>query len=236
MAVCLIIPALNEETALRNVLASLPAGLFDEVIVVDNGSTDGTAKVAAEAGARVVTERRRGYGSACLAGIAALSGAAEAIVFMDADGSDVPAEASRLLEPIFADQADLVIGSRVLGEAEPGALSPHQRFGNQVAVGLVRLIYGRRYTDLGPFRAIRRSSLERLGMRDRDFGWTVEMQVKALRAHLRIVERPVSYRRRRGGRSKISGNLWGSFAAGVKILWTVARYAGMSGRAEPGRP
>ncbi len=231
MTVALIIPALNEESALGTVLAGLPRDLFDEVVVVDNGSTDGTAEVAADAGATVVKEPRRGYGSACLAGIEAVSRTVEAIVFMDADGSDVAAEARELLEPIAKGEADLVIGSRVLGRAETGALSPHQRWGNRLVVGLVKLLYGRRYTDLGPFRAIRRSALERLGMRDRDFGWTIEMQIKALKQNLRIVERPVSYRRRRAGRSKVSGNLWGSFAAGVKILWTVARYAGAGGRA-----
>ena len=231
MTVALIIPALNEESSLRTVLGDLPEGLFDEAIVVDNGSTDATAQVAAEAGATVVSEPRRGYGSACLAGIAALPPAVDAVVFMDADGSDIPLEARQLLEPIVRDEADLVIGSRVLGRAEAGALSPHQRFGNRLAVGLVKLLYGRGYTDLGPFRAIRRSALERLGMRDRDFGWTIEMQIKALKEDLRIVERPVSYRRRRAGRSKVSGNLWGSVAAGVKILWTVARYAGAGGRA-----
>ena len=227
----LIIPALNEEDSLRTVLESLPPALFDEVVVVDNGSTDATARVAAESGAKVVSEPRRGYGSACLAGIAALSPAIEAVVFMDADGSDVPQEAFDLLEPIASGQADLVIGSRVLGRAEAGALSPHQRFGNRLAVSLVKLLYGRRYTDLGPFRAMRRTALERLGMQDRDFGWTIEMQIKALREGLRVVERPVSYRRRRAGQSKVSGNLRGSVAAGVKILWTVARYSGAGGRA-----
>ena len=227
----LIIPALNEEDSLRTVLESLPPALFDEVVVVDNGSTDATARVAAESGAKVVSEPRRGYGSACLAGIAALSPAIEAVVFMDADGSDVPQEAFDLLEPIASGQADLVIGSRVLGRAEAGALSPHQRFGNRLAVSLVKLLYGRRYTDLGPFRAMRRTALERLGMQDRDFGWTIEMQIKALREGLRVVERPVSYRRRRAGQSKVSGNLRGSVAAGVKILWTVARYSSAGGRA-----
>ena len=230
MRVALIMPALNEEGALRGVLTGLPPGLFAEVIVVDNGSTDHTAQVATEAGATVVREPRRGYGSACLAGIAALSPEVETVVFMDADGSDAPAEARALIEPIESGEADLVIGSRVLGHAEDGALSPHQRLGNRLTVALVKLLYGRRYTDLGPFRAIRRSALDRLGMLDRDFGWTIEMQIKALQRGLRVVERPVSYRRRRAGSSKVSGTLWGSVAAGAKILWTVARYAGAGGR------
>ena len=223
MKAALIIPALNEEAAIGATLQEVPPGLFETVIVVDNGSTDDTAQAAQAAGAQLVREPRRGYGAACLAGIAALPHDVQAVVFMDADGSDVPADAARLLAPIQADQADFVLGSRERGESEPGALEAHQRFGNRLAVGLIRLLVGHRYTDLGPFRAIRRSSLESLHMQDRDYGWTIEMQIKAVRQRLRIQEIPVAYRRRRAGRSKISGNLWGSFAAGCKILWTVAR-------------
>ena len=225
MTAVLIIPALNEARALRQVLEDVPPGVFREIIVVDNGSTDNTAKIARSAGARVVVEQRRGYGSACLAGISALPPEADVVVFMDADGSDLPSDAGALIEPIVQDEADLVIGSRELGTAEPGSLSPHQRLGNRLAVWLVSLLYGRQYTDLGPFRAIRRSALERLGMRDTNFGWTIEMQVKAVQRGLRIAEAPVAYRKRQAGQSKISGSLLGSAAAGAKILWTVAKHA-----------
>ena len=203
-------------------LSSLPAGLFSQVVMVDNGSTDRTAEVAQAHGATVVREPRRGYGRACLAGLAALDPNSDIVVFMDADSSDVPEEAGRLLEPIISGAADLVIGSRVLGQAEPGALAPHQRFGNRLATSLLAWLYGFRYTDLGPFRAIRADRLRQLGMRDCDFGWTVEMQVRALRSGLRVQEVPVSYRRRIGT-SKISGNLRDSLAAGWKIIATILR-------------
>ncbi len=225
MTAVLIIPALNEARALRQVLEDVPPGVFSEIIVVDNGSTDDTAQVASSAGARVVVEPRRGYGSACLAGISALPQEADVVVFMDADGSDLPSDAGALIEPIVQNQADLVIGSRELGAADSGALSPHQRLGNRLAVWLVSLLYGHKYTDLGPFRAIRRSGLEGLGMRDTNFGWTIEMQVKAVQRGLRITEAPVAYRMRQAGQSKISGSFVGSAAAGAKILWTVAKYA-----------
>lgn len=224
MRAALIIPALDEEAAIGATLDEIPAGLADPVIVVDNGSSDRTAKVAAAHGARVLSEPERGYGAACLTGIAALPDEVEAVVFMDADGSDNPAEAAKLLAPIEDGEADFVLGSRELGAAEAGALSPHQRFGNWLATFLMRCRVGHRYTDLGPFRAIRRSSLEALGMRDRNYGWTIEMQIKAARRGLRIQEFPVSYRRRRAGTSKVSGNFKGSVAAGAKILWSVARY------------
>ncbi len=220
--IALIIPALNEEPSIARSLAELPRGLYAQVLVVDNGSTDRTAAIARAAGATVVGEPRRGYGSACLRGIAALDPATEVVVFMDADASDVPAEAAALLAPILEGRADLVIGSRTLGVSEAGSLAPHQRLGNSLAVGLIRLLYGHRYTDLGPFRAIRASCLRRLGMRDTGYGWTIEMQIKAVQKGLRVAEVPVSYRLRIG-RSKISGNLGASLAAGAKILWTVAR-------------
>jgi len=221
-SVALIIPALNEEPALGKVLDALPRDLFARVIVADNGSTDRTAAIAREHGAEVVSEPRRGYGRACLAGLAALEETTEIVVFMDADGSDVPEEARELLGPIAAGEADLVIGSRTAGRAEPGSLRRAQRWGNRLAVALIAVLYGHRYTDLGPFRAIRRASLEKLAMRDTDFGWTVEMQVKALRHGLRVREIPVSYRRR-SGRSKISGTVPGTLRAGTKILWTLFR-------------
>ena len=220
--VSLLIPALNEEASIGHVLSSLPEGVFSQIVVVDNGSTDRTAEVARALGATVVREPRRGYGRACLAGLAALEANTDTVVFMDADSSDVPEEAGRLLEPIVSGSADLVIGSRVLGQAEPGALAPHQRFGNRLATFLVAWLYGFRYTDLGPFRAIRADRLRQLGIRDCDFGWTVEMQVRALRCGLRVVEVPVSYRRRIGT-SKISGNLRASLAAGWKIISTILR-------------
>lgn len=220
--IALIIPALNEEESLGRVLAALPPGLYEQVVVVDNGSEDATARVAASAGATVIREPRRGYGSACLAGIAALDPAVDVVVFMDADASDVPEEARRLVEPISAGRADLVIGSRVLGKTERGALAVHQRFGNRLATRLIAWLYGFRYTDLGPFRAIRASSLRLLEMRDRDYGWTVEMQVRALERGLRVMEAPVDYRRRIG-ESKISGSLRASLAAGWKIMAMIVR-------------
>jgi glycosyltransferase involved in cell wall biosynthesis len=202
--------------------------LVREVVVVDNGSSDRTPEVARDAGATVIRESRKGYGSACLAGLAHLETRRrppDVVVFLDADYSDHPDELPLLLEPIRDEQADLVIGSRTLGRREPGALLPQARFGNALAGWLVRLLYGVRFTDLGPFRAVRWRALDRLGMEDRDFGWTVEMQVKAARLGMTIREVPVSYRRRIG-RSKISGTLAGSVRAGWKILYTIARHAG----------
>lgn len=215
-------PALNEEQAIAQVFDALPPGLFARILVVDNGSTDATATIARARGAQVVSEPRRGYGQACLAGLAALGRDADIIVFMDADGSDVPAEAELLLEPIRRGEAELVIGSRTLGGAAPGALTWPQRWGNRLSVALIWLLFGHRYTDLGPFRAIRRQSLEALGMQDTNFGWTVEMQVKALKRGLRVAEVPVSYRRRLG-QSKISGTVSGVLSAGTKIIWTILK-------------
>ncbi|MCH6554317.1 MAG: glycosyltransferase [Acidobacteria bacterium] len=217
-----VLPALNEEQALAQVLKDLPRSLFTSVIVADNGSTDRTAEVARAGGAQVVSEPRRGYGRACLAALAALPAEIEIVVFLDADASDNPSEAVRLVEPILRGEADLVIGSRARGHAQPGSLFLTQRVGNRLAVGLIRLLYGHRYTDLGPFRAIRRSSLKQLEMSDLNFGWTAEMQVKALKCGLRVEEVPVSYRRRIG-RSKISGTVRGATLAALKIAWTIFR-------------
>ena len=222
--VVVIIPALNEEDAILRVLNDIP-DLAHEVIVVDNGSMDDTPARAAAGGARVVLEPRRGYGQACLTGIATLPDDTEIVVFLDGDYSDYPAEMDRIVEPLRSGAADLVIGSRVLGNHEAGALLPQARFGNALATFLIRFLYGVRYTDLGPFRAIRRDALERIDMVDRNFGWTVEMQVKAARCGLRGVEVPVSYRRRLAGTSKVTGTLSGTFHAGWQILYTIFRYA-----------
>lgn len=213
-----IIPALNEERSIGNVLASLPPWI-DDVIVADNGSTDRTSQVAGQHGARVVHEPRRGYGSACLAAMAVLD-CPDVVVFLDGDYSDYPEEADRLVDPIVAGVADIVLGSRVLGAHEPGALTPQALFGNWLACRLIKAFWGQRFTDLGPFRAIRHSALQRLNMRDPDYGWTVEMQIKAARDGLRVLEVPVSYRRRIG-RSKVSGTVRGVIAAGTKILGTI---------------
>jgi len=220
----LIIPALDEEPVIGWTLDQIPPGLYCEIIVADNGSGDRTAEIARARGATVVCEPERGYGAACLRAIAALPDDIEAVVFMDADGSDDPAEAVLLVEPIYDGRADLVIGSRTLGGAEKGSLQPHQIFGNRLATWLIRIGFGHRYTDLGPFRAIRADALRQLGMRDRNYGWTIEMQIQALRHNLRVMEAPVSYRRRVGV-SKISGTWGASIAAGCKIIWTVLRLA-----------
>lgn len=215
--IAVIIPALDEEEAIGPVVGGIDRSIVDRVIVVDNGSSDLTARKAEDAGAEVLFEPRRGYGSACLTGIAAAPDA-DVLVFLDGDGSDNPEEIPIMLEFLHRHEAELVIGSRVLGAAEPGALTPLQQFGNALTCTLVRLLWGARYTDLGPFRAVRRTALERLGMTDPDFGWTIEMQVKAAQQGLRVVEMPVDYRRRQAGRSKISGTLSGSYQAGKTIL------------------
>jgi glycosyltransferase involved in cell wall biosynthesis len=221
VTVDVVIPALNEAESIGLVLASLSRPPIRRAVVCDNGSSDRTAEIAEDHGAMVVREPRRGYGSACLRALRALNvDPPDVVLFMDADRSDDPDDTSAVLEPILAGRADLVIGSRVLGTREPGALTPQSRIGNWIATRLIGWLYGVRYTDLGPFRAIRYASLASLHMRDPDFGWTVEMQVKAARAGLRSEEVPVRYRRRIG-RSKISGTLSGATAAGIKILGTI---------------
>ena len=221
-AIAVVIPALDEEQAIGKVLRDIPEGA-SQVVVVDNGSRDRTAEVARGLGAEVVAELRRGYGQACLTGIAQLD-RPDIVVFLDGDYSDYPEEMSTLVAPLLTGEADMVIGSRTLGQREKGALLPQARFGNWLSTLLIRLLFGVSFTDLGPFRALRFDALQRLAMQDRDFGWTVEMQVKAARLGLRAVEVPVRYRRRIGT-SKITGTLSGTLRAGHKILWTIFRYA-----------
>lgn len=224
-ATALIIPALNEEPVIGRMLAAIPPGLYCQIIVADNGSTDQTSEIAGGCGARVVREPERGYGAACLKAIAALPDGVEIVVFQQADASEDPEDARALLAPILAGEADLVVGSRTLGRADRGALLPHQEFGNRLATTLIRWIWGHRYTDLGPFRAITREALRRLGMRDRNYGWTVEMQVRALQQKLRVVEVPVRSKVRAAGVNKVSGNWRASLRAGQVILTTIARLA-----------
>ena len=225
-SVDVIIPAFNEEASIGSVLEDLPRPPVGRVIVADNNSTDQTAAVAKAAGAIVVPATRQGYGSACLTGLDYLRRhlPPEIVVFIDGDYSDHPDELAEVIAPILEDRADLVIGSRTLGTRERGALLPQAQAGNLLACLLMRWLYGHRFTDLGPFRAIRWDALERLQMQDPDFGWTVEMQVKALRHRLRVAEVPVSYRRRVGV-SKITGTVMGTVRAGHKILWTLFKYA-----------
>ena len=220
--ISVIIPVFNEQDAIEKVIGDIPGHLPTEIIVVDNGSTDQTAKLAAAMGAHIVRENRRGYGSACLAGIAATN-EPDIVVFLDGDYSDHPNEMPDLIAPILENRADLVIGSRTLGNSEPGALMIQARFGNRLATSLIKILFGVSYTDLGPFRAIRYLALLDLNMRDKTFGWTVEMQVKAAKQTLKIQEVPVSYRKRIGV-SKITGTLKGTLKAGWKILFTIFKY------------
>ncbi len=218
-SIAVIIPALNEEASIARVLGDIPEWV-DQVIVSDNGSTDATAVVAGAAGARVVQVPLRGYGRACLAGIAAACDDAEILVFLDGDFSDYAEQMNRLVGPIVEGLADLVIGSRMLGRRERGSLTPVQQFGNALACRLIRWLWGHGYTDLGPFRAVRADLLAALRMDDPTYGWTIQMQIRALRAGLRVLEVPVDYRRRIG-RSKISGTLAGVVRAGTKIMRTI---------------
>jgi glycosyltransferase involved in cell wall biosynthesis len=223
MRTSIILPALNEADAIAQVLAALPSDSMLEVLVVDGGSTDGTPELARQAGARVIHEPRRGYGRACAAGVAAASG--ELLIFMDADGADDPGRLADLAAPLAAGQADLVLGSRLAGQVQAGAMPWHQRFGNWLSAGLIRRLYGLPLTDLSPFRAVRRDRLLELEMQEMTYGWPTEMITRAARRGWRIIEVPVDYRPRLGGRSKISGTLRGTVLATYYILRTILHYA-----------
>ena len=221
-----IIPAFNEENAVGSVIQEIPEELVTEIIVVNNASTDRTAEEAKRYGATVLHETKQGYGFACLKGmdyVSSLNENTDIIVFLDADYSDYPEEIGQLIAPIVDDSADLVIGSRALGKRQKGSMTPQQLFGNWLATSLLKLFYNANFTDLGPFRAIRYKSLQELGMVDTTYGWTVEMQLKAVKNNLRCVEVPVRYRVR-VGKSKVSGTVKGTLLAGYKILWTIFKY------------
>jgi glycosyltransferase involved in cell wall biosynthesis len=224
--ISVVIPALNEEEPIGGVVREcLATKIPREVIVVDNGSTDRTAERAREAGANVVSEPTPGYGRACAAGVRALSSECVVVVFLDGDGSDRPEFMNRLVEPIVAGTHDFVIGSRTRGQREPGSMNFQQIFAGHVAGLLLRLLYGVSYTDMCPFRAIRHDVLERLDMREQTYGWNLEMQMRAARAGLRILEIPVNHCCRTGGISKVSGTFRGTFVAGARIIATLVRVA-----------
>jgi len=219
--VSVLIPALNEEDAIGKVIEEIPRPPVTDIIVVDNGSSDRTGEVAQSHGARVVREDRPGYGRACLRGMSEIEDI-DILVFLDGDHSDFPEEIPQLVAPILAGEADFVIGSRVLGERESGSLARQQVWGNRLACAMIRVFFKHKYSDLGPFRAIRWESLKKLEMVDKTYGWTVEMQCKAIQDSLRTVEVPVRYRRRIGT-SKISGTLSGSIKAGWMIITTILK-------------
>lgn len=221
-----IIPAFNEENGIGQVIKEIPEDIVNEIIVVNNASTDNTERIAREAGATVLREPVPGYGRACLKGVEYLknlSTPTDIVVFLDADHSDYPEEMRELIQPIIENKADLVIGSRALGKKETGSMTPQQIFGNWLATRLLKLFYGVTFTDLGPFRAIRFSTLLDLDMQDKTYGWTVEMQVKAAKKKIPYKEVPVKYRKRIGF-SKISGTVKGTILAGYKILFTIGKY------------
>ena len=224
--ISVVIPALNEEEPIAAVARDcLTTGLPAEVIVVDNGSTDRTAQRAREAGAKVISELTPGYGRACAAGVRALSPDCELVVFLDGDGSDCPELMPQLVDPIRRGEQDFVIGSRTRGKREAGSMNFQQVFAGRIAGALLRVLYGVRYTDMCPFRAIRREALDRLGMKEQTYGWNLEMQMRAARARLRILEVPVNHRCRTGGESKVSGTFRGTFVAGARIIATLFRVA-----------
>lgn len=224
--ISVIIPALNEEEPIADVVREcLATGLPDEVIVVDNGSSDRTAERAEAAGARVVSEPTPGYGRACATGVRSLRADCDLAVFLDGDGSDCPEFMPQLVDPIRRGEQDFVIGSRTRGRRERGSMNFQQVFAGRVAGWLLRLLYGVRYTDMCPFRAIRRDALDRLGMKELTYGWNLEMQMRAARQRLRVLEIPVNHRCRAGGESKVSGTLRGTFVAGTRIIATLFRVA-----------
>ena len=226
MLIDVIIPAFNEEEAVGLVVSDIPKGLVRHVVVVNNASSDKTSEAARSAGAIVVDQPDRGYGNACLKGMAQVAThepPPDIVVFLDADNSDRPEQMTELVAPILNNTADFVIGSRALGKREAGSMMPQQIFGNWLATRLLKILYGVRYTDLGPFRAVRWRDLQAMGMRDRTFGWTVEMQLKAAKQGLRITEVPMDYRKRIGF-SKVSGTVKGSVLAGYKIITTIFKY------------
>jgi glycosyltransferase involved in cell wall biosynthesis len=219
----LVIPALNEEESLGYVLEAVDTDLLREIILVDGGSSDRTVDIAKANGARVIQEPRRGYGRACAAGVADAKG--EIIIFMDADGADDPRQIPNLIAPILQQGADMVLGSRLAGNIYPGAMPWHQRFGNWLSAGIIRFIYGLPVTDLSPFRAVLRSRLLELDMQEMTYGWPTEMITKSARQGWRIVEIPVDYHPRKGGRSKISGTVRGTFLATYYIFRTILKYS-----------
>ncbi len=222
----IVIPAFNEENAIGNVLKDIPSEWVREVVVCNNLSTDETARVASENGATVVDAPIKGYGNACLFGLAHIAKKEvhpDIVVFLDADYSDHPEELPKVVAPIIDEDYDLVIGTRALGQLEKGAMTPQQVFGNWLATNLIRLFYGYHFTDLGPFRAIKYDKLIALDMKDKTYGWTVEMQVKAAKQKMKCTEVPVNYRVRIGF-SKVSGTIKGTIGAGQKILWTIFKY------------
>ncbi len=224
LSVTVVIPALNEAESIGRLLDEIPTDVVGEVVVVDGGSTDDTTAIAEAAGVRVLHEQRRGYGRACATGLAAALG--DVVVFMDGDGADDPAQIPILLASISSGEADMVLGSRLAGKMEPGAMPWQQRFGNWLAVWLIRRLYGLRLTDLGTFRAVRRQALLELDMQEMTYGWPTEMIVKAARRGWRVMEVSVRYRARQGGRSKISGTVRGTVLAAYHILGTVVRFTG----------
>ena len=222
--ITVIIPAYNEEKSIGKVVGDISREIVKHVIVVNNNSTDNTVEVAKQAGAIVLDEKRKGYGWACLKGIEhSKSLSTEIIVFLDGDYSDYPEEIEKVIHPILNQEMDMVIGSRVLGKREKGSLTPQQIFGNWLATKLIRLFYGARFTDLGPFRAIKADALEKLKMSDKTYGWTIEMQIKASKHKMRFCEVPVNYKKRIGV-SKVSGTVKGTLLAGIKIIFAVFKY------------
>jgi glycosyltransferase involved in cell wall biosynthesis len=223
--ISVIIAALNEEAAIAQVIHSVPQNVADEIVVVDNGSKDGTAEVASSAGARVVKEPIPGYGRAFRAGLRSISPQCEIVVFLDGDGSDCPEMMDRLVGPIIEGKADFVIGSRTRGVRERGSMNLHQILAGYMVGFILRILYGVHSTDMGPFRAICRDTLDKLGLREETYGWPLEMQMRAARARVRTLEVAVDYRRRAGGHSKIAGTVRGSVLAATRILITLARLA-----------